>query len=119
MRQWRKRGGVTVEFVTILPFCVLIALFIWQSAIFVLAMMHTEELLRDQARVAATTGEFKKVEKQGKKDFPSSDYYHLSKFTIKEKDKHIVAQAVTKVKIVFIPSKDMTYRGEKKTVVIH
>lgn len=119
----QKRGGITVEFVTILPLCLLIALFIWQMAVSVMAIMETETLLRDEARWAATTGNLKQAEKRGKDSFDNTTYYQLDSFKLKEhkdqREKRIVASAVTKIQVVFIPSQSFEYKSTKDTVIIH
>lgn len=119
----QKKGGITVEFVTILPLCLLIALFIWQMAVSVMAIMETETLLRDEARLAATTGNLKQAEKKGKKSFDNTRYYQLDSFKLKEykdqREKRIVASAVTKIQVVFIPSQSFEYKSTKDTVIIH
>lgn len=118
-----KKGGITVEFVTILPLCLLIALFIWQMAVSVMAIMETETLLRDEARLAATTGNLKQAEKRGKESFDNTRYYQLDSFKLKEyqdqREKRIVASAVTKIQVVFIPSQSFNYKSTKDTVIIH
>lgn len=119
----QKKGGITVEFVTILPLCLLIALFIWQMAVSVMAIMETETLLRDEARLAATTGNLKQAEKRGKESFDNTRYYQLDSFKLKEyqdqREKRIVASAVTKIQVVFIPSQSFNYKSTKDTVIIH
>lgn len=119
----QKKGGITVEFVTILPLCLLIALFIWQMAVSVMAIMETETLLRDEARLAATTGNLKQAEKRGKDSFDNTTYYQLDSFKLKEhkdqREKRIVASAVTKIQVVFIPSQSFNYKSTKDTVIIH
>lgn len=122
----QKKGGITVEFVAIFPLCLLIALFTWQMAVSVMAVMETEELLRDEARYAATTGNLKRAEKRGRESFGDTEYYHLHSFKLKEYEleekkekKRITASAVTKIQVVFLPSKSFEYKSQKETVVIH
>ncbi len=117
----QKKGGITVEFVAILPLCLLTALFTWQMAVSVMAIMETEQLLRDHARLAATTGNLKQAEKKGKESFEGTEYYQLKSFKLQEKEKknRIVASAVTKIEVVFFPSQNFNYQSKKETVVIH
>ncbi|OYD06320.1 hypothetical protein [Paludifilum halophilum] len=116
-----KKGGITVEFVAILPLILLIALFTWQIAVSGMAIMETENILRDEARYAATTGKLKQAEQSGKDSFESTDYYHLESFQVKKekKENRITASAVTQIQLVFLPSQAFNYESEKKTVIIH
>lgn len=117
----QKKGGITVEFVAIIPLCLLIALFTWQMAVSVMAIMETEQLLRDHARLAATTGNLEQAEKKGRESFERTEYYQLKSFKLEEKEKEnrIVASAVTKIQVVFFPSRNFDYQSKKETVVIH
>lgn len=115
----QRKGGITVEFVAIFPLCLLIALFIWQMAINVMAIMETERLLRDEARLAATTGDLKQAQKKGKESFDRTENYYLKSFKLKEEDNRIVASAVTNIKVVFLPSQNFDYESKKETVIIH
>jgi hypothetical protein len=122
--QWKsfdrfRKGGVTVEFVTIFPLMVMLALLIWQATVCVLAIMETESMLRDEGRYAATMGNLREAEKRGKQSFTDSEYYQLDSFVLEREGRHIVATAVTRIKVVFIPSQDFTYESTKKSVIIH
>ncbi|SDW87913.1 TadE-like protein [Marininema mesophilum] len=123
MKIWRnRRGAITVEFVAILPLLLLTACFIWQMAICVMAVVETENTMRDQVRYAASTGNIKKAERDGKRDFGMApDYYRLKTFDVykKKRDNHIKVRAETKIRIIFLPSKEITYRSHKQAIIIN
>ncbi|WP_091837892.1 TadE/TadG family type IV pilus assembly protein [Marininema halotolerans] len=132
MKAWlNRRGGITVEFVALVPLLLLTVCFILQLAICVMAIVETENTIRDEARYAASTGQIVKAEKDGKKKFGLTKYYHLKSFDVYQKklgtnklgkpiwDNHITVRAVTKIKVVFLPDKYITYHSKKKSIIIY
>lgn len=113
-----RKGGVTVEFVTMLPLMVIVALLLWQAAVSVMAIMETESMIRDQGRLAASGDSLKEAENRGKESFRDTDYYYLESFKLKKEDDNIIATAETRIRVVFIPSGDFAYTSEKKNVII-
>lgn len=67
--QWstlHRKGAASVEFVTILPLALLLALAMWQLALVGAAIMDTHSAVRDAVKIASMTGDSEFAEKEGK-----------------------------------------------------
>src|SRR5690606_32890937 len=72
--------------------------------------------VRDAVRVAATTGDTDKAEKQGKNSFGQSGSYKLKRLDVKIEDGEAIAKAKVEIPILFMTSKPITYeRSEEHT----
>lgn len=115
-----RRGGITVEFIAVLPLMIMAALLIWQMAVAGLAVMDTQVALRDAIRVAATTGSKTKAEKHGRDSFGKSSYYRLTDFKVEIKNGKATAHGQTKIDLLFLPNAKnfFTYKQKSETPVI-
>lgn len=116
----KRKGSVTIEFITILPLVFFMCLFVWQFFVAGMAVMETRTLVRDGVRLAAATNNVEETEKQSKKAFPNTGSYHLSDFEVKilEKDGQVQATAKTEVEYVFLPLPPFTYEYSAKAPLL-
>jgi Flp pilus assembly protein TadG len=95
-----RTGSSTVEFVLVIPFFLLMALFVWQFAVAGLAVLDTQAALRDAVRVAAVEKDPGAAIQQAKASFGKSGAYRAS-FNVSIGSEQAVVTARTEVDIVF------------------
>lgn len=119
--QWstsHRKGAASVEFVTILPLAVLIALAVWQLALVGAAIMDTHSAVRDAVKIASMTGDAKFAEKEGKNSFGKSSAYNLKSLKVKVKGQEAKAKAETKIPVLFIKSTPFSYTSSSEAPVL-
>ncbi len=116
----KKKGSVTIEFITVLPLVFFMCLFVWQFFVSGMAVMETRTLVRDGVRLAAATNNIEETEEKSKDAFPNTGNYYLSEFDVKilEKDGQVQATAKTKVEYVFLPLPPFTYEYSAKAPLV-
>jgi Flp pilus assembly protein TadG len=77
--------------VVLLPLFILLCLIAWQLFLSGMAVIDTNAAVRDAVRVAATTGDTDKAEKQGKNSFGQSGSYKLKRLDVKIEDGEAIA----------------------------
>ena len=112
-RNYRK-GSVTLEHVLLFPVFIILSLIVWQLILSGMAVMGTHSALRDAVRVASTTGDTERAEKQGKDSFGQSGSYKLKSLDVKIENDGAIAKAKVEIPILFMASKPITYESEKK-----
>lgn len=122
--EWRhhlqgfRKGASTVEFIVIIPLFILLGLVIWQSILFGMAIIDTQAALRDAAKVASTSGDEEKAEKQGKKSFGDNEQYKLEKIDVNIDDDIVKVEAKTTVPLLFSNAPDYQYESSSEAPLI-
>ncbi|PTX55278.1 TadE-like protein [Melghirimyces profundicolus] len=105
----RCRGSVTIEFVFIIPMIVLMAMFLWQVVIAGMAVISTQSALQDAVRVASITEDVDKARHEAMKTFGNSSNYRLQNFNVNIQGDRAVATANTKIDVIFMSSRTLSY----------
>src|SRR5690606_36628499 len=113
-----RKGSITLEHVVLFPVFIILSLIVWQLILSGIAVMDTHAALRDAARVASTTGDTDKAEKQGKESFGQSGSYKLKRLDVKIENDEVIATAKVEIPILFMASAPITYETEEKVPVL-
>ncbi len=119
--QWsvlHRKGAASVEFVTILPLTLLLAVAVWQLALVGAAIMDTHSAVRDAVKIASMTGDSKFAEKEGSNSFGDSNAYDLKSLKVKIKGEDAKATAKTKIPVLFIKSTPFSYTSSSEAPVL-
>lgn len=104
-----RRGSVTVEFVSIIPMIVLMSMFIWQVVIAGMAVMKTQTALQDAVRIASITEDLEEAQQKGLQSFGDSSSYKLQNLEVNLDEDRAVATASTKIELIFMSSRTLSY----------
>ncbi|EGK09953.1 M23/M37 family peptidase [Desmospora sp. 8437] len=113
-----RKGAASVEFVTILPLALLLAMAVWQLALVGAAIMDTHSAVRDAVKIASMTGDSKFAEKEGKKSFGDSSAYDLKSLKVKIKGEDVTASAETKIPVLFMKNTPFSYTSSSEAPVL-
>jgi len=116
--QKHRKGSITLEHVVLFPVFIFLSLIVWQLILSGIAVMDTHAALRDAVRVASTTGDTDKAEKQGKDSFGQSGSYKLKRLDVKIENDEAIAKAKVEIPILFMSSTPITYETEEKAPVL-
>ncbi|WP_028777643.1 TadE/TadG family type IV pilus assembly protein [Shimazuella kribbensis] len=100
--QKHRRGSPTIEFILLVPCFILCLLLLWQLVILGLAMMQTQAVVRDVARVMAYTNDEEKAKEQAKLSFPPTSSYQMADLSVEKKNGEALVQIKTEVKLVLL-----------------
>lgn len=117
VRRFRK-GSATLEFITILPLVFMMCLFVWQFVVAGMAVMETQTLVKEGARLAAQSGDADREEKRGLEAFPATRDYRLISYRVQIRDGQATASAETEIDAVFLPLPSFKYTTSAKAPVI-
>lgn len=112
-----RKGAATLEFVTILPPVIFMCIFVWQFIVIGMAVMEAQSVLKEGVRLAASSGDAKLAEREGRSSFQGSDYYSLDSYKVEIKDEKAVAKAKVRIKVLFMSSSPFTYSSSAKTPI--
>lgn len=119
--RWQNRkmkGSVTLEFIVVLPLVVFMCMFVAQFVVAGMAVLETQNFVKDGARLAASSGKLKKEEVRGKREFNNNHNYWLSSYRVKRKGGQLVTTAETKIRCIFLPIEPFTYQYSAKSPMI-
>ncbi|GGA51925.1 hypothetical protein GCM10007416_26280 [Kroppenstedtia guangzhouensis] len=112
-----RKGAATIEFVTVLPLVIFMCLFVWQFIVIGMAVMEAQSVLKEGVRLAASSGDAKLAEREGRSSFQGSDYYSLDSYQVEIKDEKAIAKAKVRIKVLFMSSSPFTYSSSAKTPI--
>ncbi|MBS7531744.1 pilus assembly protein [Hazenella sp. IB182353] len=112
------KGSATVEFLTVMPLVVFMCLFVWQFYVAGIAIMETNNLVREGVRIAAESKNEKKEEKRGMKVFPVRDNFKLETYDVVYKKDKVRIKAETSIEYVFLPFPPFTYKTSAQAPII-
>lgn len=113
-----RKGAASVEFVTILPLALLLAMALWQLALVGAAVMDIHSAVRDAIKIASMTGDTKFAEKEGKESFGKSGAYDLKSLKVKIKGEKAKVSAETKIPFLFIKNTPLSYSSSSEAPVL-